>query len=355
MSTEEQRLAEAAADEAFDLDDLTERMAKLSSKKRRETLYLLSGEFTSDVGEYSSLSSTEQKVKSDPNVTAKVQNQVFIDNFERKLPRFSAKIPVPNGEVPFKKWKVAAERLVQNQEISESKIKEYIFRSLIGTPDDIIEQYRSCSAKDIISVLNKNYGSVVDGEELLLGFYQMNQASGQKASDYLTGLFVALSEVVEYDGLPKSLVNRTLLKQFLRGTTDEEIVLKLRLYETVDIKPPPYDDLIALIRREEQLRYGKKLRLKLPARSQAAVVEAPKVSTELEECRKKVAELEAKLQEHTILMQQTTKQMNDKVRKPFFCYRCGKDFHRATTCVNSPNEELVKQKITEKYGNNSKN
>ena len=142
MSSQE----EIEADAAFDLDDLSKRLAKLSAKKRRETLFQLAGEFTDDSGEVP-VDVHETAEKDTQNVTANVQNKVYIDNFERKLPRFSSKIPVPNGEVPFKKWKLAADRLLQSNDVSENKVKEYIFRSLRGTPDDIVDQYRSCSAQ----------------------------------------------------------------------------------------------------------------------------------------------------------------------------------------------------------------
>ncbi len=352
MSSEEEK----AADEAFNLDELSERMAKLSSKRRRETLYQLSGQFKDDLGENPINVHSESETKDIPaNVTANVQNKVYIDNFERRLPRFSSKIPVPNGEVTFKKWKVAADRLMQSKEITEEKIKDYIFRSLLGTPDDIIDQYRSCSAAEIIDVLEKNYGSVVDGEELLLQFYDMVQSPSQSASDYLQELFVALSQVVQNDGLHEGLLNKTLLKQFLRGSIDEELNLKLRLQEKSYNIPPPYTDLIVSIRREEQLRKGKKLLRSRQAKSQGiAVAEKPTTSTELEDCRKKIADLESKLQQQVLLVQQTVTQQENKVRKSFFCYRCGKDFHKATTCVNSPNEELVKSKMAERY-NGSKN
>ncbi len=77
---------------------------------------------------------------------------------------------MPNGEVPFKKWKSVADRLLQNKDVSDDKVKEYIFRSLLGTPDDIVDQCRSWSARVIIEVLNKNYGGVVDGEKIILSF-----------------------------------------------------------------------------------------------------------------------------------------------------------------------------------------
>ena len=58
--------------------------------------------------------------------------------------------------------------------------------------------------KEILLILDKMYGSVADGDDLLAEFYQLHQATNQTASEYLNGLFIHLSEVITKGALQMS-------------------------------------------------------------------------------------------------------------------------------------------------------
>ena len=147
-------------------------------------------------------------------------------------------------------------------------------------------------------------------------------------------------------------VPEELVRQFKRGTTDEGMLLKLRLD---DLHPGAmdYPSLIARVRREEGRRTERRLRLrKVRSNTLSTTPEVPEhsdvrpvndASTEVEALRKRVAELEA--QQDVNALAQRVKYLETSVCKSsMFCFRCGKDGHVAYHCTNSPNKELVEEK-----------
>ena len=147
-------------------------------------------------------------------------------------------------------------------------------------------------------------------------------------------------------------VPEKLVRQFLRGTTDEDMLLKLRLDD-----PHPgavdYPSLIARVRREEGRRTERRLRLrKVRSNTLSATPKVPEhsdvrpvndASTEVEALGKRVAELEAK-QDVNALAQRVKHLETSLCKSSMFCFRCGKDGHVAYDCTNSPNKELVEEK-----------
>ena len=162
---------------------------------------------------------------------------------------------------------------------------------------------------------------------------------------------VKLCEVVTHEGLDMIQVQvpEELVHQFKRGTTDEDMLLKLRLD---DLHPGAmdYPSLIARVRREEGRRTERRLRLrKVRSNTLSATPEVAEhsdvrpvndASTEVEALRKRVAELEAKQDVNALA--QRVKHLETSVGKsPMFCFQCGTDGHVAYDCTNSPNKELV--------------
>ena len=213
---------------------------------------------------------------------------------------------------------------------------------------------------EILDVLEKKYGSMVDGEELLIDFYNIYQ-NKMSAGDYLSHLYVELGDVVRYGGLPISKFDKVMLKQFIRGTTDDDMLLKLRLEDKLH-NPPSFPNLIQMIRREEAERTARKLRLRKQVKVQSVMVEKPQQDAEMQRMQERVAELEkiaagvtelapelfesspelAQISQRVASMEQRMKQ---QVRTDIFCYRCGIDKHMATECTNSPNKQLVREKM----------
>ena len=184
----------------------------------------------------------------------------------------------------------------------------------------------------------------------------------------MSKLFVELGEVVKHGGLGIGDMSRVLLKQFIRNTTDEDMLLKLRLDDKLS-DPPAFPDFIASVRKEESRRTERRLRQKKSARSQAASVEqVEEPDPEVIRLQKRVAELEAAavnkvevqqpqpegevahLQQRVAMLEQRLAQVNRSV----FCYRCGEDGHKATVCNNKPNEGLVQQKVSERRRKNQR-
>ena len=194
----------------------------------------------------------------------------------------------------------------------------------------------------------------------------MYQDESQTASDFLSDLYVELVEVVKEGGATLSQTPRLLLKQFVRGCRDENLITKLELEKKYSSQIE-FPDLISMVRREEARRTERKLRLKRSAHSRAAVENAEMVSLQ-----QKVVELEAKCQSLEVKevvnesvpvdpqvgqLQQRLAQVEaelDKVRKrSFFCYKCGIDNHIASQCHNVPNKTLVRLKLEQRQSNSS--
>jgi len=141
-------------------------------------------------------------------------------------------------------------RIVEDTEISSAHKKRIVLQSLQGKAEDSIDLHRDQSVDQILGILDKLYGSVADGSDLLADFYHQFQEKGQTSSEYLSNLFVLLSEVVKCETVSRAEMPKILLGQFIRGIDDEELLSKLRLEEKIG-SPPNYPDLLAVVRREE--------------------------------------------------------------------------------------------------------
>ena len=131
-----------------------------------------------------------------------------------------------------------------------------------------------------------------------------------------------------------------------------------------------------MIRREEAERTARKLRLRKQAKVQSVTVEKQQPDPDIQRMQLRLAELEklaspepqletapSTTKESPELVQisqrlaDIEKRMSSQVRNTsIFCYRCGIDSHMATECKNSPNKQLVQQKMeTRRRERTSKN
>lgn len=353
------------SDEAS-FSELRDRFEKLQEKDRRRTLDRLSLLYCAENPSNTTAASQEAGAQAQATVT----NVVVENSSDKKLPRFSGSDKLGQGEVSYRRWQRAANRLKDETATTEEQKKKAILRSLVGEADDIADLNRQKSVSQIIDILDKKYGNMIDGEDLLIEFYQIFQKEKQYASDYVSELYVELGDVVKYGGLTIDNLDKTLLKQFLRGCSDEELLTKLRLEDKVD-SPPTFPDLIACIRREEARRTARRLRSRKQAKVHAVTLEQAESGvsgTELAQVQHRMAELEAtasqvrsspqpasqgssqvEIQPELVQLQQrmaeVEKKLNTVRNTNVFCYRCGQDFHLATECENKPNKELVQQKV----------
>ena len=278
--------------------------------------------------------------------------QVLLDATPRKIKNFSGNTKPGPGEANYRHWRRAAQRILDDRDLSRNRKQTILLQSLTGTAEDCIDLMQNVAPEQILKLLGATFGSTNDGQELLIDYYQLNQGVNESTSEYLTRLYVKLCEVVTHEGLDMMQVPEELVRQFKRGTTDEDMLLKLRLD---DLCPGAmdYPSLIARVRREEGRRTERRLRLrKVRSNTLSATPEVPEhsdvqpvndASTEVEALRKRVAELEAK-QDVNSLAQRVKHLETSVCKSSMFCFRCGKDGHVAYDCTNSPNKELVEEK-----------
>ena len=278
--------------------------------------------------------------------------QVLLDTTPRKIKNFSGNSKPGPGEADYRHWRRAAQRILDDRDLSRNRKQTILLQSLTSKAEDCIDLMQNAAPEQILKVLDATFGSINDGQQLLIDYYQLNQGVNETTSEYLTRLYVKLCEVVTHDGIDMMQVSEELVRQFKRGTTDEDMLLKLRLD---DLHPGAmdYPSLIARVRREEGRRTERRLRLrKVRSNTLSATPEVPEhsdvrpvndMSTEVEALRKRVAELEAK-QDVNMLAQRVKHLETSVCKSTMFCFRCCKDGHVAYDCTNSPNKELVEEK-----------
>ena len=367
-------------------DEIMTRMNSLSAKDRRRTLGRLSNVYGQEIllpplGEKETIDISAHSIVHEANRNPQIPSAapVTVETTNRKLKPFSGKKgKLPNGEVDFKHWRREAVTLVNDTEISEATKKRLLLKSLQGDAEDSVELIKDLAVTEILTILDKLWGSTVDGDDLKAEFYQILQLKDQTTSEYLNTLFIHISEVITYDGFKMAELPKELLKQFIRGTSDEDMLSKLRLEEQED-NPPDFPDLFAAVRREESRRTERRLRQKKHTKvlQQAAnVLEVPSLDTgsavqnhdEVRQLKLRIDKLEGQQGSQSVmtssmqddvpsspeLVQQLHQRINqlehalgrpNQVRsRNFFCYRCGEDAHFATDCNNPPNKELVQTK-----------
>lgn len=112
-----------------------------------------------------------------------------------------------------------------------------------------------------LQLLDSVYGSVEDGDELLVKFMGTLQNNDEKPSDYLDRLQVALSAVVRRGGITEEERNYYLLKQFCRGCWNDGLIADLQLERRTSVQSS-FAELVLLIRTEEDKQASKHNRIK---------------------------------------------------------------------------------------------
>ncbi len=316
--------------------------------------------------------------------------------FHRKLRLFSGKFPVPNGEVDYVSWRMQVTQIQGDDEdtLSDVQLKRLILQSLQRPALDATRNTTGGSS-EILTVLDTLYGSVADGQELLIQFFTTYQQEKEIASTYLQRLYLQVMDVADKGGITVGDVPGHLVRQFVRGSHDEILIHKLGLEETLD-HPKGFAEVLLSIRKEEARRTEKRLRLKVGrvATQNVSPVASPKPerasakppSNKLSDDKQQIADLTSRLASMESMLQQHHASMpppnsslqlseldstptrfsnshcsrsrgkpwdkkNKKVRRTQFCYKCGQDGHYADKCVARKNPELVQQKLLSGSGN----
>ena len=354
-----------------EIEELYAKLGKMNQRDRRKTVQRLSsigGSREKETRERDELldSTRQSRVQGDVlGIGLGRQDVVSVKNIQvettnKRLTSFSGNQKIGNNEVDFKHWKRAALRLLDDEDLKEAQKRRIILSSLTGTAEDLIDLHRALPTGEIVNMLEKLFGKTIDGFDLLSDFYQVMQMPGQGTSEYLNKLYVHLTEVVDLKGITLGELPKVVLRQFIKGTSDEEMLLKLRLDDKV-ASPPHFADLYALVRKEESRRAERKLRLGKVAKANAVVIgeiagetnEIGALKQELKETQKKLDQAWAQNQPPQGLRQGDNSTVLEAIwgqnrpgrqgHKPF-CFRCGQDNHIAPGCRNVRNPQLVAER-----------
>ena len=295
-----------------------------------------------------------------------VTKNLQVETSNKRLKVFSGAKKIANNEVDYKHWKRSATRILEDNDLTEPQKKRIVLQSLTGAAEDLIDLHRGSPCEEIFEILEKLYGSTADGTDLLADFYQIFQLPSQLPSEYLNKLYIHLTEVIALDGMRKEDLSKILLKQFVKGISEEDniILLKLRLEDKYD-SPPSFPDLFVSVRREETKRAERRQRQKQVAKSQVLVANSASsqqldTSSHLGEAvASNTAHASAHASAEVVRLQQEMAVLKEEMKtmlskssggtadlpgKYGFCYRCGHDGHIAPGCNNRPNRTLVTER-----------
>ena len=295
---------------------------------------------------------TNQTEQANGNVNRQAFTSVSIDQGIRKIKNFSGgKHPAP-GELDYRRWRRSAMQIACDPDLTTNRKRVLVLQSLVGEAEDAVEIVRERTAVNIVKFLDTMYDNTDSPHERLVQFYRTTQKSQEVTSDYLASLYRELAGLVKAGVVEKENVNQLLVKQFVTGTADDDMVVRLRLKEDDAME---FEKLMLSVREEESRRKTRRARLK-PVKSFVTTVgeeesrtcdreeqSEPTSRNEIVELKERMSNLECQAVKAT--------------PPPFFCYRCGLGGHFADKCANTPNSTLVAQKKEERrqYFANRKN
>lgn len=283
-----------------------------------------------------------------------------------RLRTFSGKLPKPQHEVNYESWRSQIELLNADPSLAPVHITRRILESLLPPAADLVKSFGpNVLPATFLHVLDSAYATVEDGEELFAKYLNILQDQGEQPSSYLQRLQLALGSVVKRGGISAAEFDRYLLKQFCRGCWDNGVINKLQLEQKRD-QPPPFSELLFVLRTEENRQLAKETLMKkhVPSVRHHAKLQAHSTSacacdhtsdtSAIEELKKQMLQLQSQMS--TLLTQNSAKsdnQLNKKnpklgqgINRPksWFCFQCGQDGHIAPNCSSQPNPSLVEEK-----------
>ena len=213
----------------------------------------------------------------------------------------------------------AANRLVKDKGITDAEKLGRIQNSLLKPALDVVESsLDDGSIADVMRILQSLYGSVDDPRDLMIRFNSMVQDPKEKASEYLSRLYLAMDDLLRQNIVKIWDGNSQLFQQFLYGCHDDTLIMKLRLEEKQDY--PDYGALLLDIRKEEAKRTRRQMTMKLARAHQLTTedTEVEKLREEIAALKQKSAEVESLRNEMAQLKQQNSSTCNNgsEIRPP---------------------------------------
>lgn len=281
-----------------------------------------------------------------------------------RLRTFSGKSPKPQHEADYDSWRSQIELLNADPSLAPLHVTRRILESLLPPAAALVTSLGpNALPVTFLHVLDSAYATVEDGEELFAKFLNTLQDPGERPSSYLQRLQLALSTVVKRGGIPEAETSKYLLKQFCRGCWDNAVINKLQLEQKKD-QPPPFSELLFLLRTEEDRQLAKETLMKkhIPSVKHRANIQTHSTSPcacghssdsdAIEDLRKQMLKLQSQMS--ALLSKNTNSQQQSKQKlkpgqasnrpKPWFCFKCGQDGHIAPNCSSKPNPSLVEEK-----------
>ncbi len=159
-------------------------------------------------------------------------------------------------------WHNSVELMLQDPSFSDLTRSRKILDSLLPPAADIVRALGPhATPRAYIDLLDSAFGTVEDGDELFARFLNTLQVAGEKPSQFLQRLQVKLMLAIKRGGLSLSEADRHLLRQFCRGCWDNALISEFQL-EQRKTDPPPFSELLLLLRTAEDKQSTKELRMR---------------------------------------------------------------------------------------------
>lgn len=309
-----------------------------------------------------------------------------------RLRPFSGRCPHPNNEVDYESWRSSVELLLKDPRQPDSCKSRRLLESLSSPAVDLVKHIPTESPPSTyLKILDSAFGTVEDGDDLFAKYLNTVQNNGEAPSSYLQRLQVMLNTTFIRGGVPAGELDKQLLKQFIRGCWDNELIAELQLEQKRQI-PPNFSELLLMLRTAEKRRTAKMSRMKQHLNTtkpkvfsnyQGAQSQSPERDTsktvdplsEIQDLKKQIANLQSHLaslknkkDSNSKVKSKSTNSTKTKVPpesfktpkpqpseqksephprnrpKPWYCFRCGEDGHIKPQCENEPNSPLVAEK-----------
>ena len=304
-------------------------------------------------------------------------NVVLETTSSRRLKIFSGKDVPAGGELQYSTWRLQAKQLVDSDK-SESEKRRILIDSVVAPAVENLSPLIECggTAKDMLDLLDGVYGSVVDPYELKAQIHSCIQDKSELASKYLQRLYQKVNEARRQGALDAQEVDQVLLKQFMYGLHDEELILQLGLKN-----PLPFTELIQKVRKEEARRSRRKVNSGNSSASKDAKCNNMDVTTVPDDdpMAAAIRSIQDKLEAQQLALQSfqqqfsgaqgntprsgttppTSDSQQPKRRKAKpksdsdtkvnefkgWCYNCGLDGHKKSTCRLPSNPQKVMERL----------
>lgn len=169
--------------------------------------------------------------------------------------------PFSTHEMDYDTWRSGVELVLRDPAISDLQRSRIIRDSLLPPACDMVKHLGHDALPDVyLQQLESAYGTVQDGEELYAKFMDTYQNHGEKPSEYLRRLQVALQHAVRR-GVSERDMDKRLLAQFCRGCWDNGLISELQLKQRKS-SPPSFAEFVLLLRTEEDREAAKEQRMK---------------------------------------------------------------------------------------------